>query len=168
LGQIKVDILSNVLYGFQVTFYPTNLLYCFIGVFIGTLIGVLPGIGPVGAMAILLPSTFHVPPVSGVIMLAGIYYGAMWLGERIFNLEKCFNVLHTKWTREDDLPQKRFTSKPLNGKFKIDIKSWEQMLDRYYDLHGWDKMTGKPLKETLKRLNLNAIQTRLEQNGKLF
>lgn len=59
---------------------PINFLYCFVGVFIGTLIGVLPGIGPVGAMSILLPSTFGVYPVTGVIMLAGIYYGAMYGG----------------------------------------------------------------------------------------
>ena len=59
---------------------PINFLYCFVGVFVGQLIGVLPGIGPVGAMSILLPATFGVPPVTGVIMLAGIYYGAMYGG----------------------------------------------------------------------------------------
>ena len=92
----------------------------------------------------------------------------MWLGERIFNLEKCFNILHTKWTREDDMPPKRFTSKPLDGKFKIDLKAWDRMLDRYYELHGWDQKTGKPLKESFKRLDLDTIQRKLEQNGKLF
>lgn len=91
----------------------------------------------------------------------------MWLGERIFNLEKCFNVLHTKWSREDDMPPKRFTSQPLDGKFKIDLDAWGQMLDRYYELHGWDKATGKPLKETLQRLDLSAIQGKLEQDGRL-
>jgi aldehyde:ferredoxin oxidoreductase len=92
----------------------------------------------------------------------------MWLGERIFNLEKCFNVLHTKWTREDDMPPKRFTTHPLDGQFKIDSEAWEEMLDRYYELHGWDKTTGKPLRETLHRLDLHAIQGRLEKYGKLF
>jgi aldehyde:ferredoxin oxidoreductase len=92
----------------------------------------------------------------------------MWLGERIFNLEKCFNILHTKWTREDDMPPKRFTSKPLDGKFKIDLKAWDRMLDRYYALHGWDQKTGKPLKESFKRLDLYTIQRKLEQDGKLF
>lgn len=57
-----------------------NLVYCFIGVFVGTLVGVLPGIGPVGAMAILLPVTFGLPPTTAIIMLAGIYYGAMYGG----------------------------------------------------------------------------------------
>lgn len=57
-----------------------NLLYCLIGVLIGTLVGVLPGIGPTGTMAILLPVTFHAPPLSTIIMLAGIYYGAQYGG----------------------------------------------------------------------------------------
>ena len=50
------------------------------GVLIGTLIGVLPGIGPAAAISLLLPSTFHLDPTSGIIMLAGIYYGAMYGG----------------------------------------------------------------------------------------
>ena len=91
----------------------------------------------------------------------------MWLGERIFNLEKCFNVLHTGWTREDDMPPKRFTSQPLDGKFKIDPLAWGEMLNRYYDLHGWDKATGKPLRETLDRFDLGSIRRKLEDNGKL-
>jgi putative tricarboxylic transport membrane protein len=66
--------------GFQVAFQPINLLFCFVGVLIGTLVGVLPGLGPVAAISLLLPSTFHVTPVSAVIMLAGIYYGAMYGG----------------------------------------------------------------------------------------
>jgi putative tricarboxylic transport membrane protein len=66
--------------GFQVILQPLNLFYCFAGVFIGTLIGVLPGIGPVGTMSILLPTTFGMSPVSAIIMLAGVYYGAMYGG----------------------------------------------------------------------------------------
>ena len=75
-----MDIFSNIFFGFQTVLQPVNFLYCFVGVFIGTLIGVLPGIGPIGTMSILLPVTFGVPPVTGVIMLAGIYYGAMYGG----------------------------------------------------------------------------------------
>jgi len=75
-----MDIVQNIFLGFQVSLQPVNLLYCFIGVLIGTLIGVLPGIGPVGAMSILLPVTFHAPPIASIIMLAGIYYGAMYGG----------------------------------------------------------------------------------------
>ena len=59
---------------------PINLFFCFLGVLIGTLVGVLPGVGPVAAMALLLPATFHISPVSAIIMLAGIYYGAMYGG----------------------------------------------------------------------------------------
>jgi putative tricarboxylic transport membrane protein len=75
-----MDILHNLVLGFQVALLPTNLLFCFVGVVIGTLVGVLPGIGPVGAMALLLPATFAVPLSSSLIMLAGIYYGAMYGG----------------------------------------------------------------------------------------
>ena len=60
-----MDIFSGLLSGFQVIFQPVHLFYCFLGVFVGTLIGVLPGIGPVGAMSILLPTTFGVSPVAG-------------------------------------------------------------------------------------------------------
>jgi putative tricarboxylic transport membrane protein len=74
------ELLSGLLSGFQVAFDPLNLLFCFAGVFIGTLIGVLPGIGPIGAMSILLPMTFGLTPVSSLIMLAGIYYGAQYGG----------------------------------------------------------------------------------------
>ncbi len=75
-----MEIFQGVLYGFQVALQPINLLYCFLGVFIGTLVGVLPGLGPAAAIALLLPSTFAVSPVSAIIMLAGIYYGAMYGG----------------------------------------------------------------------------------------
>jgi putative tricarboxylic transport membrane protein len=75
-----MDFTHSVILGFQTSLQPINLFYCFVGVLIGTLVGVLPGIGPTGAMAILLPVTFHVPPLSTVIMLAGIYYGAMYGG----------------------------------------------------------------------------------------
>ncbi len=75
-----MDLFGGLLSGFHVVLQPANFLYCFVGVFIGTLIGVLPGIGPIGAMSILLPTTFGVSPVSAIIMLAGIYYGAMYGG----------------------------------------------------------------------------------------
>jgi putative tricarboxylic transport membrane protein len=75
-----MDILSGFLSGFHTVLQPGNFFYCFMGVFIGTLVGVLPGIGPVGAMSILLPATFSLPPVSAIILFAGIYYGAMYGG----------------------------------------------------------------------------------------
>jgi putative tricarboxylic transport membrane protein len=75
-----MDFLNSALLGFQVAFQPINLFFCFMGVLTGTLVGVLPGLGPVAAMSLLLPTTFHVSPVSAIIMLSGIYYGAMYGG----------------------------------------------------------------------------------------
>ena len=75
-----MDIFSQLITGFAVAVQPVNLFYCFLGCLIGTLVGVLPGLGPTAAMALLLPATFHVAPVTAVIMLAGIYYGAMYGG----------------------------------------------------------------------------------------
>ena len=75
-----MDLISNLSLGFGVAFTPINLLYAFIGCVLGTLIGVLPGIGPVATIAMLLPATYALPPVSALIMLAGIYYGAQYGG----------------------------------------------------------------------------------------
>jgi putative tricarboxylic transport membrane protein len=75
-----MDFFTGLQIGAATAFQPVNLLYCFIGVLIGTLIGVLPGIGTSGAVAILMPATFTMSPVSAIIMLAGIYYGAMYGG----------------------------------------------------------------------------------------
>jgi putative tricarboxylic transport membrane protein len=75
-----MDFLESIAIGFQASLQPINLLYCFVGVLIGTLVGVLPGLGPGGGMAILLPVTFYVPPLSTIIMLAGVYYGAQYGG----------------------------------------------------------------------------------------
>lgn len=75
-----MEMVQNILFGLQVALQPVNLLYCFVGVFIGTLIGVLPGIGPTGTLSLLLPVTFHISPVSAIIMLAGIYYGCQYGG----------------------------------------------------------------------------------------
>jgi putative tricarboxylic transport membrane protein len=75
-----MDLLSSVINGFQVALEPTNLFFCFIGCLFGTLIGVLPGLGPLAAIAFLLPVTYYVPVVPALIMLAGIYYGAMYGG----------------------------------------------------------------------------------------
>jgi len=75
-----MDLLQNLSLGFSVALSLQNLMYCFIGVFLGTLIGVLPGIGSLATMAMLLPITFVLPPVSALIMLAGIYYGSDYGG----------------------------------------------------------------------------------------
>src|SRR3954464_8039913 len=75
-----MELFHNLVLGFSVAVSLQNLWFCFIGCFLGTLIGVLPGIGPLATIAMLLPITFNVPPVSALIMLAGIYYGAQYGG----------------------------------------------------------------------------------------
>jgi putative tricarboxylic transport membrane protein len=75
-----LELLSNLSIGFEAVLTPANLLYCFLGVFLGTLIGVLPGLGPMPTIAMLLPVTFALSPVTALIMLSGIYYGAQYGG----------------------------------------------------------------------------------------
>lgn len=75
-----MDVISNLSLGFGVAFTLQNLAYCFLGVLLGTLIGVLPGVGPLVTIAMLLPITFGLDPVSSLIMLAGIFYGAQYGG----------------------------------------------------------------------------------------
>jgi putative tricarboxylic transport membrane protein len=75
-----MDTFQSLLLGFSVVSTPTNLFYCFVGVLIGTLVGVLPGIGTAGSVAVLLPFTFGLPPATAIILLAGIWYGAMYGG----------------------------------------------------------------------------------------
>ena len=73
-------LIHNLGVGFAVVLNLQNLIYCFVGVLLGTLIGVLPGIGPLATIAMLLPMTFNLSPISALIMLAGIYYGAQYGG----------------------------------------------------------------------------------------
>ncbi len=73
-------MLDDLLLGFSVSFQPFNLFSCLVGVLIGQIIGILPGIGPVGAMSLLMPITYYLQPVSAIIMLSGIYYGAQYGG----------------------------------------------------------------------------------------
>ncbi|CAD7037502.1 tripartite tricarboxylate transporter permease [Pseudorhizobium endolithicum] len=75
-----MDLLQHLALGFETALTPLNLFYCFAGVLIGTLIGVLPGLGPAPTVAMLLPLSFGLPPVSGFIMLSGIFYGAQYGG----------------------------------------------------------------------------------------
>ena len=75
-----MDLIHNLEIGLGTALQPANLLYCFIGTLLGTLIGVLPGLGPTATIAMLLPITYNLEPVSSLIMLAGIYYGAQYGG----------------------------------------------------------------------------------------
>lgn len=75
-----MDPISGLLHGLGVVFTFQNLLAAFFGALAGTALGVLPGLGPVAGVAILLPITFTFPPTAGLIMMAGIYYGAQYGG----------------------------------------------------------------------------------------
>jgi putative tricarboxylic transport membrane protein len=75
-----MDALASLAQGFAVALTPTNLLFVFIGVTLGQLIGALPGIGPSAGMALLLPVTFGLEPVTALVMLSGIMYGGMYGG----------------------------------------------------------------------------------------
>jgi putative tricarboxylic transport membrane protein len=75
-----MDALSGLAMGFSVMLTPANLYYCFLGSLIGTMVGVLPGLGPLAALALLLPVTFTLSPIAGLAMLAAIFYGAMYGG----------------------------------------------------------------------------------------
>ena len=75
-----MEIIANLGLGLETAFTLTNLFYCLVGVFVGTAVGVLPGLGPIATIAMLLPATFGLPPISALIMLSGIYYGAQYGG----------------------------------------------------------------------------------------
>jgi len=75
-----MDTFSALVHGLGTALTPEHLLYAFIGALIGTLVGVLPGLGPTAGMALLVPLSITMDPVSAVIMIAAIYYGAMYGG----------------------------------------------------------------------------------------
>lgn len=73
-------MLDGILIGLQTAFTPTNLLMVTVGCFAGTFIGMLPGLGPVSAIALMIPITYGLDPASGLILIAGVYYGAVFGG----------------------------------------------------------------------------------------
>jgi putative tricarboxylic transport membrane protein len=75
-----MDVLSGLAHGFGIALQPLNLLWCLLGCVLGTLVGIMPGLGPAAAIAMLMPITFNMDPTGGIIMLAGIYYGAKYGG----------------------------------------------------------------------------------------
>ena len=74
------EALTGLMDGFAAALTPTNLFWAFFGVTAGTLVGVLPGLGPPATIAILLPLSVNLDPATGLIMMAGIYYGAKYGG----------------------------------------------------------------------------------------
>ena len=75
-----MELLQNLALGFSVALTPENLMYALIGCVWGTMVGMLPGIGPATGTALLIPLTFHLPPIGGIIMLAAIFYGSQYGG----------------------------------------------------------------------------------------
>ena len=80
LGFLMIETVQNLYLGFATALTPLNLFYGFMGCLIGTLVGVLPGVGPLAGISLLLPTTFGLNPASALILLSGIYYGAMYGG----------------------------------------------------------------------------------------
>jgi putative tricarboxylic transport membrane protein len=75
-----VETFNNLLLGFSVALQPSILVYAFVGCLIGTLVGMMPGLGPLAGISLLLPATFGLNPIIAVVLLAGVYYGAMYGG----------------------------------------------------------------------------------------
>ena len=93
----------------------------------------------------------------------------MGVGEKIQTLERAFNLLHAGLGRADDMPPKKFLEIPVHaGIFKgerIDLEKWNRMLDEYYDLHGWERESGWPMKKTLSALGLEEVAVKLAKEG---
>src|SRR3990172_5835227 len=75
-----LETLGSLATGFEIALQPQFLAYAFAGCVIGTLVGMLPGLGPLAGISLLLPGTFGLSPTAALIMLAGVYYGAMYGG----------------------------------------------------------------------------------------
>jgi aldehyde:ferredoxin oxidoreductase len=93
----------------------------------------------------------------------------MGVGEKLQTLERAFNLLHAGFDRTDDMPPKKFVEIPVHeGGFKgerIDLEKWNRMLDEYYDLHGWDRESGWPMKKTLSSQELGEVAAKLAEEG---
>lgn len=108
-----MEAFDSLLYGFSIALQPANLFYVFIGVLAGTVIGMLPGLGPISALALMIPVTFGMPPSSGLILMAGVYYGAIFGGSTSSILLNAPGVAGTVATAFDGFPMAR---KGLAGK----------------------------------------------------
>ena len=95
LGRKLVEALSSLIGGFSVLADPMNIVYMFVGIALGVLIGVLPGLGGANGVAILLPLTFSMSPISAIIMLSSIYWGALFGGAITSIL---FNIPGEPWS----------------------------------------------------------------------
>jgi aldehyde:ferredoxin oxidoreductase len=125
----------------------------------------------------LFSSNYNGPDLLGPDDLAELYSaatgiemdedGLMRMGERIHNIEKAFNILHAGFSRRDDDPPQRLMDEPVeSGPMKgerLDREKWDQMLDEYYELHGWYKETGWQTRKCLEDLDLQKVADHLEK-----
>lgn len=102
-----MDAFNNLMYGFGIALEPMNIAYVFVGVFAGTIIGMLPGLGPISALALMIPVTFAMEPSSGLILMAGVYYGAIFGGSTSSILLNAPGVAGTVATAFDGYPMAR-------------------------------------------------------------
>ncbi|WP_458734657.1 tripartite tricarboxylate transporter permease [Zobellella taiwanensis] len=102
-----MDAFNSLLYGFSVALDPMNIAYVFVGVFAGTIIGMLPGLGPISALALMIPITFSMDPASGLILMSGVYYGAIFGGSTSSILLNAPGVAGTVATSFDGYPMAR-------------------------------------------------------------
>jgi len=94
------------------------------------------------------------------------------IGEKIINIEKAFNTINAGFSRKDDYPPQRFIDEPvktgpLAGE-RLPLDKWDQMLDEYYEIHGWDKVTGWQTERILEKLRLKEVEEKLRKEGKLI
>jgi aldehyde:ferredoxin oxidoreductase len=129
----------------------------------------------------IFSSTYLDVELMGIPQLAELYSAATgWdtdaedikhKARRQLNLEKAFNLRHTSFGRKDDLPTPRDMCEPIPkgslAGWKMDERQFNRMLDDYYDLHGWDRETSFPKRETLLALGLEDVARDLEKIGKL-
>jgi putative tricarboxylic transport membrane protein len=99
-----MDYLDSILYGFKVALTFQNILFAFIGVFVGTIIGMLPGLGPISAIAIMIPLSYGMEPASALILMAGVYYGAVFGGSTSSILLNAPGISGTVATAFDGYP----------------------------------------------------------------
>ncbi|MBB1255676.1 tripartite tricarboxylate transporter permease [Streptomyces alkaliterrae] len=102
-----MDALNQLFHGFGVALSPQNLAFVFLGVLMGTVIGMLPGLGPISAISLMIPVAFTMDPTSAIIMLAGVYYGAIFGGSTSSILLNAPGVAGTVATSFDGYPLAR-------------------------------------------------------------
>ena len=100
-------MIEGILIGLTTALTPTNLLMVMVGCFAGTFIGMLPGLGPISAIALMIPITYGFDPATGMILMAGVYYGAIFGGSTSSILINAPGVAGTVATSFDGYPMAR-------------------------------------------------------------